>query len=506
MTITETLLFLHNYRYFPYEKDLARREIEALLSPSEVHRNGQGFKVIGSIDEVALKRLVYFQKYTLDSGFFDTLQHRLETSCLKTGRQKRQSTRYSVHGLHEYKGKFNPQIVRGILNVLGIPPKSTIIDPFCGSGTTLVECSHSEVNALGCDINPLAVFISNAKLQSLSVEAQRLRDILDRLMNNLNLIDKNCLLQIRQSPREDYLRSWFTKEIFVEIECLRIAIENLTGNHKNIFLALASDLLRDYSLQEPLDLRVRRRKTPLPTQPPGEAFQQKAAIFINNLEAAQDVVGVKQEPNYAYLCDSREIIKNSEQWSHRPAYDAAVTSPPYATALPYIDTQRLSLVWLDLATPKDLRFLDANLTGSREFTKKKKNFWAESLKSNRNQLVSEVHSYCCELEEALSDTDGFRRQAVPYLMYRYFSDMQAVFRNILEITKIEAPFALVVGHNHTILSGQRFNIDTPALLKKIAISCGWGHQESIPLQTYHRYSIHSANAVRTETLLILKKP
>ena len=67
------------------------------------------------------------------------------------------------------------QIVRGILNVLDISAGATIIDPFCGSGTTLVECSHGNINAVGWDLNPLAVYISNAKLQSLSIEVNEIK-------------------------------------------------------------------------------------------------------------------------------------------------------------------------------------------------------------------------------------------------------------------------------------------------------------------------------------------
>src|SRR5690606_18912422 len=94
----------------------------------------------------------------------------------------RQSTRYSAHGLHEYKGKFNPQIVRAILNILGIPAGSNVIDPFCGSGTALLECAHLGMYARGTDINPLAVFIANAKLLAVRTPAAALAQGLDSVL------------------------------------------------------------------------------------------------------------------------------------------------------------------------------------------------------------------------------------------------------------------------------------------------------------------------------------
>ena len=500
-----TNLFWNNYRYFPYEKNLAHREIETLLQPENVQFTPQGIRLKGNLNETHLNRLAYFQKYSVNGKVFDTLQHKLESTCIKTGRQNRQSTRYSVHGIHEYKGKFNPQIVRAILNILNIQINSNIIDPFCGSGTTLVECSHTNVRALGCDINPMAVFISNAKIQALSVPFELLDNYLEQVVSAFRSSQEKNFIRNNQTIRENYLSKWFTENIFLEIELLKTLIEDIGKNTKNIFLAIASDFLREYSLQEPFDLRIRRRKSPLPEKPFIDEFYLKAKSFIENLKLTQVIIGVREQPNYAYLCDSRKIVTESKNKIFTPIYDAAITSPPYATALPYIDTQRLSLVWLGLISPDEIRNLDAELTGSREFSTKQKSLWQNNLFLNHNQLTENVYEFCQLLENAVDDDDGFRRQAVPSLMYRYFSDMKDVFRNIHRLVKSGAPFALVVGHNQTTLGGKIFNIDTPELLKEVAVSCGWQHEESIPLQTYQRYGLHSANSVKAETLLILRK-
>ncbi len=70
--------------------------------------------------------------------------------------------------------------------------------------------------------------------------------------------------------------------------------------------------------------------------------------------------------------------------------------------------------------------------------------------------------------------------------------------------KDQAPFALVVGHNHTILGGNRYDIDTPKHLASLAKNVGWILTETIPLQTYRRFGFHVTNAVAAETLLILR--
>ncbi len=67
-----------------------------------------------------------------------------------------------------------------------------------------------------------------------------------------------------------------------------------------------------------------------------------------------------------------------------------------------------------------------------------------------------------------------------------------------------APFALIVGHNHTVLGGVRHEIDTPTHLAGLAADAGWTVEELLPLQTYRRYGYHVSNAVRRETLVIFR--
>lgn len=508
MSKTTTLLKWNSYRYFPYERVLAQREVSALLKPVELVATEDGLQVTGEFKKAHINRLVYFCGYKRNGRFISTLQHDLESSCTVMGAQKRQSTRYSVHGMHEYKGKFNPQVVRGVLNVLGISSHSKIIDPFSGSGTSIVECAHIGMSAVGCDINPLAVYITNAKLKALATPASVLQKIFLDLTDSFEKhVNRNRFMAIdRNKERKEYLWSWFDKQTLFSVDYLKALILDIAPKYSDIFLTLASDLLRDYSLQEPNDLRIRKRYSPFPQQPFWVAFQQKTSQFLHNLAAVQKIIRARRSHCRAYLCDSREIDIAYKIPKPTEGYDAVITSPPYATALPYIDTQRLSLVWLDLVLPKEISDLEARLTGSREFIQEQRKYWCDSLADNRRHLPNNIYEYCLKLQKAVSQKDGFRRKAVPALMYRYLSDMRDVFRSMLTVMRKSAPFALIVGHNRTTLGGQTFDIDTPTLLREVALQSGWVHKESIPLQTYQRYGTHMSNAVKAETLLIVKKP
>lgn len=78
------------------------------------------------------------------------------------------------------------------------------------------------------------------------------------------------------------------------------------------------------------------------------------------------------------------------------------------------------------------------------------------------------------------------------------------FSAVRKLVKPNSPFGLIVGGNHTILGGRRFDIDTPAHLASIAASLGWQHVETVPLQTYKRYGLHANNATSIEALVILR--
>lgn len=485
----------HNYRYYPYERDLAAREIAALFGPAELREVNEGIEICGAIDSDPAARLTYFSGSVNGRGFVPTTQAKLEEAG-RNGKNK-QATRYSVHGLHEYKGKFNPQVARAFLNIFGVKPGQRVLDPFCGSGTTLVECAHVGALGIGTDINPLAVTIARAKLKALCTPAEKLWELYVKLSAALTRPGRGGRLD---NARGAYLKSWFDADVLVTIERMRYKIEELAGELAPIFLIIASNLLRDYSQQDPKDLRIRRRKSPPPEVPIDTAFLDALPPLLERIEAAQAVLGADLPQGRALLRDVAGLTPEEVGG----LFDAAITSPPYAMALPYIDTQRLSLVWLGLLQPNQILDLEAELIGSRELRGKARRALFSQLLENADNLPAAQAGLCLDLQHALDSQDGFRRQAVPILLYRYFMSMKASFRAVKSVMKPRAAYALIVGHNHTTIGGVRHEIDTPKHLAALASAEGWQVEELIPLQTYQRYGYHVSNAVAAETLIILR--
>ncbi|MDR9498379.1 MAG: hypothetical protein RI556_04320 [Hydrogenovibrio sp.] len=485
---------------FDYERELLFDEIHGLVPDAVVKKISPDLVEVSSAltSEQALKkltRLVYAESIFSDKEALKTIQAQKESSCLTSGKTNRQSTRYGAHGLHDYKGKFNPQVVASLMNIFQADTDTRIIDPFCGSGTTLLESNYHGVESFGFDLNPLACFVSNTKASSVEICPNKIRESFKFVLSSLKPIPIS-----ETTDREIYLSKWFLQGYLKTFEALKFSIEALRCEEvKNVFKLLVSDILRDYSEQEPTDLRIRRRKSPYPSLTILEAFENAVNNFIYNLDQIRKVLRPVNKAT-AVNVDIRDD-ELSNNFNHY--FDLALTSPPYATALPYIDTQRLSLVWLELVEPKNISKLERELIGSRDITKRSITKLRDQL-SFEKRLPEELTLLCTKMVDSLNSSDGFRRQATPFVIYRYFLNMKEMFLNMSRVLKKNGHFALVVGTNSTTLGGIKFELDTPRYLQLIAENDNWEVVENRELQTYHRYGLHSKNASKGESLLILK--
>lgn len=80
---------------------------------------------------------------------------------------------HPIEGIHPYPAKFISEIPRTLLNTLPIPPQTSVFDPFCGSGTTLIEAQRHGLPSVGIDLNPIACLISRVKTSPLPLNLER---------------------------------------------------------------------------------------------------------------------------------------------------------------------------------------------------------------------------------------------------------------------------------------------------------------------------------------------
>ena len=88
---------------------------------------------------------------------------------------------YLTHWIYPYRGKYHPQMVRALLNIVGAKPGSRILDPYLGSGTTALEASLLGIDCVGVDISPLCVLLTRVKTRSVEAVAE-IRDRVHALL------------------------------------------------------------------------------------------------------------------------------------------------------------------------------------------------------------------------------------------------------------------------------------------------------------------------------------
>lgn len=498
------------YKMFPYERRLGLMELES-LGVRELVDQQEWVAGVGA--QRIAERLTYFESVTVGEGEQATEQALVEREHLEMrDGPLRQPTRYGLHGLHEYKGKFNPQIVRALCNVID-PEAETLIDPFCGSGTALVEGLRLGMDVIGIDRSPIAGLIAEAKLQGTASScpdalAEKLRSLGERAAEAMEEGQSG-----RPGPTQDteleegareYLERWFTPPAY---RALTAALAVLRTEEDEVARQLAlvalSSILRTVSLQLPEDLRIRRRPEPFVAPP-------MAPLFLDSIDRVRR--GLLEVLSWPFVASGWTLVRGSA--AEADAYAAAkgqkrrliLTSPPYATALPYIDTDRLSIIALGLSGSGELTPLERSLIGSREWSRAQNREWDARRKENADCLPAGVTSTVERIDELNAGSDaGFRKQAVPSLLYRYFASMAAAIDSWREVLSAGEAAVLIVGHNHTNAGGERFEIPTPSLLAEIAPGRGFAVEDLLKLETWPRYGLHAANGVPGEEALIIRR-
>jgi site-specific DNA-methyltransferase (cytosine-N4-specific) len=283
-------------------------------------------------------------------------------------------TQYLTHAIHRYSGKFIPQIAQQAINLI-TKPGDLVLDPYCGSGTTLVECSLSGRRSIGIDLNPLAVLISKTKvtpvemrkLQAFVKEVDDYARPLVRKNDNLDLFDElECshreLVEIAYQDfrwQDPWYKKWFADDIRAELIILHQKISTFPCTKcRNIGLTAFSDILRKSSNANgsyPNVMFDKNKVTPpLPTP-----------RFIERLWEISRAVG---QLEFTLNCRPIPTVLRANA-NHLPirdnSVDAIITHPPYIGSIPYAEYGLLSLVWLGY----DPKSLDRTLTGGKRQSK-----------------------------------------------------------------------------------------------------------------------------------------
>ena len=233
----------------------------------------------------------------------------------------RSENQYLTHWIYPYKGKYHPQMIRALLNVIGATANWRVADPFSGSGTTMLECQLLGIDSVGVDISPLCVLLAKVKTQSW----RRLSEIEDAV---------DYLQSEGPDPTEVDPDEWKPKEVSNFIQVAR--------------MVTFSD--------------ASRRKRP------------PASYFLKNLSSMLTSVR-----SMVQACEQFDLqlgettvvegdVRNLKTAAIGPrSVDAIITSPPYSVALDYVQNDAHALRALGYDTDEIREdFIGVRGTGSEK--------------------------------------------------------------------------------------------------------------------------------------------
>src|SRR5229473_1648117 len=178
-----------------YELQLAYEESQ-LLSPQELIQRGAYF---GSVNGTPTNhfRICGVTPVQVDINASARRKSFFEANLFKTG--------YATHGLFPYRGKFHPQMVKSIINIMGLKPGDTLLDPMCGSGTACIEASLMGIDSIGIDASPFCCLMGRAKYSGAKLTSGALDACLknaDKLLDHFDGLDDSQHTLFKKTSRK----------------------------------------------------------------------------------------------------------------------------------------------------------------------------------------------------------------------------------------------------------------------------------------------------------------
>ena len=174
------------YNLPPFLQSLFKEKVELLPSVNELFELELAYLEYSCLPkDDLLNRLAYFK--TVNGKFTKHfLMYNFSPKALTDNRTASTkayfenglfSTGYATHGLFPYRGKFHPQLIKALINIIGIKKGETILDPMCGSGTANIESALMGINSYAIDLSPFCQFMTKVKYNTLSIAIELLKGI-----------------------------------------------------------------------------------------------------------------------------------------------------------------------------------------------------------------------------------------------------------------------------------------------------------------------------------------
>jgi hypothetical protein len=408
-----------------------------------------------------------------------------------------------VHEWYRFVLSYPPHLVRTYLKQFGVNQNQLVLDPFCGTGTTLVECKKLGIPSVGLEANPVVHFAASTKLawrvdpEALLRHAQEIaRRVQNRLFQDAfsaETISRENLLKF--SPEQEAVV--ITDSISpLPLHKVLILLEEIDRERDNPFwaherLALAKQTVYAFSnLRFGPEVGVStKKKTDAPVMEVWLESIKGMSVDLRGIPRGVDT------PAFVHLADARQIEDTLEAES----VDAVITSPPYPNEKDYSRTTRLESVLLGFLGERS----HLKSHKSRMIVSNTRNVYkgdTDEVYVAQNARVQELADTIERTRLELEKTSGFER-LYSKVVKLYFGGMARHLSELAPKLTPGAQLAYVVGDQASYF---RVHIKTGEILAELARSLGY-EVTSIDLFR-NRFSTVTQNDLREEVVVLRWQP
>ncbi len=331
-----------------------------------------------------------------------------------------------IHRWFWFPHSFSPSLLDEFLKEFPLTEDSTILDPFVGAGTAVLRAHQLKYNAVGCDISPLSIFVTQTKLQHYDVEWVKSK--INRFQNNYAGINVSLNNErfIELWENTERFRKAFTKKEWEKIADLNAWIQSLTESKPEKDLLTLAMLKTQQLISRAVPDGGWFRWIEKPDQ-----SNNIYSIFFNELNSMLREISYKNqnsEKNWqVFQADSRNLSGFEKD------IDLIFTSPPYPNRHDYTRVFHLTLLGLGL-TEKDILSL-------------RHNSFRSHVEAKSPPIVKyNVLKMSPTLAECLSQFSSNKDQRIPKMIEGYFEDMLASLISFQKILKDSGLVVLVIGN------------------------------------------------------------
>ena len=280
----------------------------------------------------------------------DTRPEDLDLNWRESDLPERVRTKH-VHRLHPYLGKFVPQLVEIFLRMY-FKPGDTVYDPFCGSGTTLVEANALGIDAVGCDISSFNCLLSKVKTQhyELRLAEEEVLDILQKIQVALrrDLFHTGGGGALAKTDNS-YLLKWYAPQARQELLTYCSLIPDYS--YQDLLKVILSRSARSARLTTHFDLDFPKAPQTEPYRcykhsricsPTQEALGFLQRYSLDTVKRLKEFAVVQTNASVTVLNDDSRHVQLPEQLS------GIITSPPYVGLIDYHEQHRYAYKLLGL--------------------------------------------------------------------------------------------------------------------------------------------------------------